>query len=72
MAIAQFEETQYECAFNNEPYAGGPVFPSGQVLESVTGYDSSAAPNPTITSGASCRRPAPRAFGWCRRTGPLP
>ena len=44
MAAADFEEKQYECAFNNELHAGGPVFASGQVLESVTGYDSAADP----------------------------
>lgn len=46
MAIAEFEEKQYECAFNIELGATGPVFASGQVLEELTGYDASAAPSP--------------------------
>jgi len=44
MAVAEFEEKQYECAFNVELGASGPVFASGQVLEKLTGYDASAAP----------------------------
>lgn len=44
MTAAEFEEKQYECAFNVELGASGPVFASGQVLEKLTGYDAVADP----------------------------
>jgi len=62
MAIAEFEEKQYECAFNNELYTGGPVFPSGQVLESITGYDSSADPNPDHALWRILSTPRPKSI----------
>jgi hypothetical protein len=62
MVTAEFEEKQYECAFNNELYLGGPVFPSGQVLESITGYDSSADPNPHHVLWRILSTPRPKAI----------
>lgn len=62
MAVAEFEEKQYECAFNNELYLGGPVFPSGQVLESITGYDSSADPNPHHVLWRILSTPRPKSI----------
>lgn len=44
VTAAEFEEKQYECAFNVELGASGPVFASGQVLEKLTGYDTVADP----------------------------
>ncbi len=45
MPFAEFEEKQYEIAFNIELGFAGPVFPSGQVLEELTGYDAVADPS---------------------------
>lgn len=44
VALAEFEEKQYECAFNLELGLDGSVFASGQVLEKFTGYDVVASP----------------------------
>jgi hypothetical protein len=46
MPRAEFEEKEYEIAFNIE-LAGrrGAVFSSGQVLEKIVGYDAAAAPD---------------------------
>lgn len=46
MPRAEFEEKEYEMAFNIELAAGGgAVFSSGQVLEKIVGYDAAGAPD---------------------------
>jgi len=44
MVFAEFEEKQYESAFNIELSSSGLVFASGQVLEKLTGYDAAGDP----------------------------
>ena len=60
---AQFEEKQYEYAFNRELEGGIPPFglvlPSGQVLEAIVGYDTAANPDPVNTVWRILRVPSP-------------
>lgn len=41
---AEFEEKEFEGSANAELANGGPVWPSGQVIEEIVGYDAIAAP----------------------------